>query len=142
MFAFDPHGRLAGVHPDLIKVVQAAALICKQPFQVIEGLRTAARQAQLYAQGRTAPGNIVTWVRVSNHQAKPDGFGHAVDMVAIGADGSIDWNHTAPYDTIDDAMHAAAKSLNIGIRYGGDWDMDGNRHEHGESDIDHWELHP
>lgn len=138
----DPHNRLAGVHPDLVKVVLRVAETCKQRFQVIEGVRTAARQAELYAQGRTKPGNIVTWVKVSNHQPKADGYGHAVDCAALKADGSIEWNAQAPYDTMDDAFAAASKELGIGIRYGGDWDMDGHRHEHGETDIDHWELRP
>ncbi len=139
----DPHGRLAGVHPDLVKVVRAAALITKQPFTVIEGVRTAARQAQLYAQGRTAPGNIVTWVRVSNHQAKADGFGHAVDLGAVEPGGQIDWNHTAPYDTIKAAIFAAAAAQvpPVSLRWGADWNMNGVPREHGETDEDHFELH-
>lgn len=139
----DPHNRLAGVHPDLVKVVLAATPISKQPFTVIEGVRTAARQAQLYAQGRTAPGHIVTWVKVSNHQAKPDGFGHAVDLGALEPDGSIDWNHTAPYDSIKAAMFAAAAAQTppVKLRWGADWNMNGVPREHGETDEDHFELH-
>lgn len=140
----DPHDRLVAVHPDLVKVVNAAALICKQPFTVIEGVRTAARQAQLYAQGRTTPGNIVTWVTVSNHEPKADGFGHAVDLGAVEPDGQIDWNHSAPYDTIYKAMFAAAaaQSPPVGLRSGMDWNMNGVLREHGETDFDHFELHP
>jgi|SRR6185295_7495416 len=37
-------------------------------IRLTETLRTAERQAELYAQGRTTPGPIVTWVKHSNHQ--------------------------------------------------------------------------
>lgn len=37
-------------------------------IRTTETLRTAERQAELYAQGRTKPGKIVTWVKHSNHQ--------------------------------------------------------------------------
>jgi peptidoglycan L-alanyl-D-glutamate endopeptidase CwlK len=50
---------------------------------VIETLRTQARQNWLYAQGRTRPGNKVTWTRHSKHQ---DGI--AADFMP--ADGN--WN--------------------------------------------------
>ena len=39
--------RLQGVHPDLIKVIQAAAAKTAQPFVVTEGVRSAARGVQL-----------------------------------------------------------------------------------------------
>jgi len=42
---------------------------------VIETWRDPARQAQLYAQGRTAPGRIVTWTKTSAHST-----GHAIDV--------------------------------------------------------------
>ena len=67
---------LKGLHPDLIKVVERAIEISDQDFTVIEGLRTTKRQQDLYAQGRTKPGNIVTKAdgvkNKSNHQAKSD----------------------------------------------------------------------
>lgn len=37
-------------------------------IRTTETLRSAERQAELYAQGRTKPGKIVTWVKHSNHQ--------------------------------------------------------------------------
>ena len=143
MFNPDPHGKLAGVHPKLVACVQTAAQTCKQPFQVVQGLRTAAQQAALYAQGRSAPGKIVTWVTVSNHQAKADGFGHAVDLAALDPTkpGGIDWQSTEDYDTIKDAMFAAATQVGLTLRWGADWNMNGVAREHGETDQDHFEIH-
>jgi len=47
-------GRLEGVHPDLVRVVKRAIEITPQDFMVTEGLRTLARQKDLYAQGNPA----------------------------------------------------------------------------------------
>ena len=56
---------------------------------VVQGVRTTAEQKALYAQGRTAPGAIVTYcdgvVHPSNHQPRADGLGHAVDCAFLGA---------------------------------------------------------
>ena len=42
-------GRLLGVHPDLVRVVERARQV--EPFFVIEGVRTMARQKELFAKG-------------------------------------------------------------------------------------------
>lgn len=58
------------------------------PLFVFEGVRTPARQAYLYAQGRDRPGPIVTYAKAwhSYHQ-----YGLAVDM-AFGGPGKWTWN--------------------------------------------------
>lgn len=134
--------RLEGVEECLVRCIRDAATLCKQPFMVLEGVRLQARQDQLYAQGRTTPGKIVTWVKTSNHQAKADGKGHAVDLGAIGANGRIDWDHEAPYESIKDAMFAAAakQSPPLKLRWGADWNENGVPQEHGETDLDHFEI--
>lgn len=131
--------RLKGVHPDLVRVVKRAIELTKVDFTVGEGVRSAERQASLYAQGRTRPGPKVTWVKVSNHQVKPDGLGHAVDLWAL-VNGEINWGDVPSYDAIADAMMQAAKEIGVHIRTGSDWDEDGVRHEHGESDMAHFEI--
>lgn len=82
-----------GVHPLLLKkidqVLEAMALR-GHPMKIVQGLRTIAQQQALYAEGRTAPGAIVTHadgVKVrSNHQAGPDGYGRAVDCAFQGGE--------------------------------------------------------
>lgn len=85
--------RLVGVFPALVTTVQsvlASMDALGHPMFVIEGVRSAARQKDLYAQGRTLPGKRVTncdgITRQSNHQVKPDGYGHAVDCAFVDAD--------------------------------------------------------
>lgn len=129
--------RLAGVHPNLVRVVERAITITEQDFMVLEGVRTPARQRELYAQGRTKPGPKVTWTLNSNHFVKPaTGYGHAVDLVPW----PIDWNDLDKFDAMAHAMFTAAKDLGIAIRWGADWDRDGKSRERGETDSPHFEL--
>ena len=122
---------LGGIHPDLVKVVELAITLSEQDFTVIEGVRTTKRQQELYAQGRTTKGSIVTKAdgeeNKSNHQAKSDGYGHAVDIVPY----PVDWNTKSKFVAIADAMKEAAKDLNVSIQWGGDWKF---------TDLPHFEL--
>ena len=128
---------LKGVHPNLVAVVKRAIEITEQDFIVIEGVRTQARQDELWAQGRTKPGPIVTWTKdASSHGIGKDGFGHAVDICPY----PVDWSDISKFDAIYVAMMAAAQELGVRLRYGGDWDMDGILREKGESDSPHFEL--
>lgn len=128
--------RLEGVHPKLVAVATSAIARSSVDFMVLEGVRTPARQLQLYAQGRTKPGPIVTWTKVSNHFKKADGYGHAVDLVPW----PVDWNDLKKFDAIAQAMFAASRELSIPIRWGADWDRDGKPRERGEGDSPHFEL--
>lgn len=128
--------KLVAVHPTLIAVVQRAIELTTQDFSVVEGVRSRERQEELYAQGRTKPGEIVTWTMNSRHFIGPDGFGRAVDLAPY----PMDWKTTSKFDAIAKAMFAAAKELGVEIRWGADWDQDGKPRERGESDSPHFEL--
>ena len=136
--------RLEGVDPRLVKVVKRAfdlwddsqGLNGPVRLMVLEGLRTKERQAELYAQGRTAPGKVVTWTLASKHID-----GKAVDLAPVkGKD--IQWNDNQSLDAMSDCMMKAADELATPLRHGGDWDRDGIRREKGEGDIVHFELFP
>ena len=58
--------------------------------QVVETLRSQARQDALHAQGRTAPGPVVTWTRHSRHSE-----GRAVDVMLNGG-----YDDTAAFATL------------------------------------------
>lgn len=55
--------------------------------EIAEGVRSQQRQEALFAQGRTVPGQKVTWTRNSEHR-----HGRAVDLVLNGQ-----WNDLGPY---------------------------------------------
>lgn len=129
--------RLQGVHPKLVEVVEMAIELTHQDFMVLEGVRTPARQKELYAQGRNGDKRPkVTWTLNSNHFINPKtGYGHAVDLVPF----PVDWSHKK-LDVVAKAMFAAADTLGVEIRWGADWDRDGKPREKGESDSPHFEL--
>jgi len=99
--------RLSGVHPDLVAVVKLAIELSDIDFQVIEGVRSKARQEQLFKAGASQTLN-------SRHLT-----GHAVDLAALVND-SIRWDWPL-YFKIADAIKKAATQLKIKIVWGGDW---------------------
>lgn len=115
--------RLVGVHPELaarVLRVLAAMEALGFPMMITAGVRSAAQQKALWDQGRSKPGPIVTYLdgvkKKSNHQAKEDGLGYAVDAVFL-VDGKPSWDLQLPWS----AYGAAAKAL--GLVWGGDWKM-------------------
>ncbi|MGX1692900.1 M15 family metallopeptidase [Brevundimonas naejangsanensis] len=98
---------LQGVHPDLVAVVEAAIELTPVDFMVTEGLRTAARQAELVRAGASRTLN-------SRHLT-----GHAID-VAAWFDGQVRWDWPL-YPRIAEAFKAAAKGRGIPLIWGGDW---------------------
>lgn len=123
--------RLQGVDETLVNVVKRAIEISEVDFTVLEGVRTLERQRELYAQGRTAPGKIVTWTMKSRHIE-----GKAVDLVPY----PLDWNDLEKFNKIKDAMFQAAREQDVNLRWGADWDGDGKYREKGEYDSPHFEL--
>lgn len=136
IFGLASLAQLATVEIPLRTVAKRALELSPVDFSVHEGVRTLARQRQLYAQGRTAPGPIVTWTMNSNHFAGPDGLGRAIDVVGW----PVLYPPNSYFMAIAHAFMAASKELNIPIRWGGDWDMDNIPMEKGETDIGHFEL--
>ena len=118
---------LKGVHPNLVKVMTTAITNSPIDFTITEGVRTTQEQQALYAQGRSTKGMIVTTKdgvkNKSNHQAKTDGFGHAVDLYPY-VDGKVNVLEKSTVSNLKKiAVHikAVAKELGIGITWGGDW---------------------
>jgi peptidoglycan L-alanyl-D-glutamate endopeptidase CwlK len=123
---------LVGVHEDLVKVVREVAKT--YPILVIEGLRSKERQEELFSQGRTKPGPIVTWTKSSKHLT-----GEAVDVVLL-KDGKIDWNDSSAFIELGRVMLETATQLGIKLRWGYNWDGDTNLREKGENDGPHFQL--
>jgi peptidoglycan L-alanyl-D-glutamate endopeptidase CwlK len=139
MFTFSERSlnNLKGVHPKLVAVVHRALELSAIDFTVLEGVRSQERQNELWAQGRTKPGQVVTWIQsTGTHGIQSDGYGHAVDLAPY----PIDWSDFERFDQLATVMFAAAKELGVTLRWGGNWDMDDKLHERGESDSPHFEL--
>ncbi len=103
--------KLDGVEPALaakVRRVLAAMDALGFPMVVTEGYRSADRQREIYAQGRTTPGQIVTWTLKSKHVE-----GRAVDCAFVLSDGTISWADHLPWS----AFGACAEA--VGLRWGG-----------------------
>jgi peptidoglycan L-alanyl-D-glutamate endopeptidase CwlK len=100
--------RLAGVHPDLVRVVRRAAAGGAM-FRVTAdgGRRTPERQAELVVKGASQTMN-------SRHLT-----GHAVDLAPL-VDGNISWNWTH-FFPLADAVADAARKEGVPIIWGGAW---------------------
>lgn len=104
---------LAGVHPQLVKVVERAIQLTAQDFGVHDGLRTEAEQREYVRRGVSKTMN-------SMHMRQPDGFGHAVDLVPW-INGQLRWEWK-PIFVIAEAVQRAANELDVDLVWGGVWD--------------------
>ena len=106
-------GKLEGVHPDMVAVVERAIELTKVDFGVTYGVRTLDEQKRLYESGRSQTMN-------SKHLLQDNtGYSHAVDVVAY--DGSdVVWEINV-YDDICDAFKQAAEEKGVSIKWGAAW---------------------
>lgn len=113
--------KLISVHPLLAAKIRQMASILEGEGTIItvtQGLRSWQDQARLYAQGRTAPGPIVTHAPPGHswHQ-----FGLAVDLVPL-AGGRPDWNATHPtWQRIVQLGNSLGLTEGAGFRSFPDW---------------------
>lgn len=113
--------KLEGVHPRLVEAVQRILLAMNDlglRMLVTDGVRSTAEQEAKYAQGRTTPGKIVTQadglLNKSNHQAKLDGFGHAVDLCFV-VNNVASWADEMPWRLYGEMAQSQ------GLVWGGAW---------------------
>ena len=126
MFRFSKNSekKLRGMEKPLQDIFRLALKLSDVDFGISEGHRAISRQKKLYAQGRTEPGDIVTNIdgvkNLSDHNYKPARAGDIYAYV----------NGQANYDDIymmylGGVITAAAKILELDIKWGGNWDGDG-----------------
>jgi peptidoglycan L-alanyl-D-glutamate endopeptidase CwlK len=99
--------RMAGLHPDLIRVIRRAADTTTIPFTVLEGMRTIETQRKYVARGasRTLRSRHLT--------------GHAIDIAPL-IDGEVSWAWPI-YHRLAPIVKAAAQAEKVAIEWGGDW---------------------
>jgi hypothetical protein len=106
-FGLRSQSNLVGVHPDLVKVAVKALEYSTVDFSITEGLRSKARQQQLFNERKSMTLN-------SRHID-----GHAIDVAAI-INGEASW-HWTHYETIAAAFDKASKELRIPVEWGGNF---------------------
>lgn len=116
---------LATRHPDLQKVINAS--FEKMPFDITvlqSTIRTVEEQRANVAKG-------VSWTMKSKHLD-----GRAVDMAPY----PIDWKDLGRFEQMAKVVLATAKELGIKVRWGGDWNQNGDWKDEKNYDGPHFEL--
>ena len=126
---------LKGVHPDLVRVISRAIVNSPYDFSVNEGLRSVARQTELF---NAKP--KVTQTMKSKHLKQSDGYGHAVDLYVFDASQPKGYDERiSTYKTINDHIQSIAEEEGVNIRWGGTF-----TDSRGRPWVDgfHWEIEP
>lgn len=116
--------RLVGLHPVVRTATERLielSYVAGVPIVITQGLRSIAEQDELYAQGRTKPGAIVTNARggYSFHN-----FGVAIDFALLLPDGrtvSWDMSRDGDNDRQTDWSEVVQIAKRLGFSWGGDW---------------------
>lgn len=117
---------LNSVHGELKRLIHAVAE--ETDLIVIEGHRGQEKQDQFYQQKLSK----VRWPN-GKHNAFPS---HAVDLAPY----PLDWTKREAFERLYSQVKMKADELNIPIRWGGDWDGDGDRTDQKFNDLVHYEL--
>lgn len=115
-------GKLDGLHPTVREKAQALVAICgaaKISIVVTQGMRTIEQQDVLYAQGRTAPGPIVTNAKGGSSYHN---YGLAFDF-AVKKDGRPSWNDKVDVDKDGEPDYREVGEIGeqLGLEWGGRW---------------------
>jgi peptidoglycan LD-endopeptidase CwlK len=108
---FNPQSEalLAQINPQLADLMRRVEAQMPDAFEISEGMRDAARQRELVAQGKSQTLN-------SRHLT-----GNAVDIHVTNPDGSVNWDFEA-YRPIADRAKALAAEMGLpDFVWGGDW---------------------
>lgn len=128
---------LDGVLPQLVRVATLAIIICPYDgtIQPGGGLRTPEQAAANADNG--------TGIKDSRHIRQPDGFGHAIDIVPLvdtDGDGDVEvsWAQKwlPAFKEMAIAVKRASAILEVPIRQGCDWNMNGKMNEAGTKEWD------
>ena len=114
--------RLKGVDTKLVNVLNELVKI--MDVTIIEGLRTQERQNELVKKGASK-------TKYSKHIQ-----GKAVDVAPY----PIDWNDRDRFHYMGGMIRGIAKQLNVNVRWGGDWDGDGETKDNSFDDLVHIEI--
>lgn len=124
-YKFSPASRaaLATCHADLVRIAELALLRTQVDFRVVEGTRSVSRQALLYEAGKSQCDGVK---RKSKHNHMPS---LALDICAIRR-GKASWDtaHLAYLGGVFMSVAAellAQKRIQHRLRWGGNWDGDG-----------------
>ena len=118
--------RLKGVDTKLVNVLNE--LIKIMDCTIIEGVRSEEKQQEYFKKGKSKIDGIT---KKGMHQ-----LGKAIDLAPY----PIDWNDRDRFHYMGGMIRGIAKQLNINVRWGGDWDSDGQTKDNSFDDLVHVEI--
>lgn len=135
-FATRSKAALLTCDPRLQHIAELALAWGVADFSVIEGFREISRQRELFAQGKSLCDGVN---KRSKHNHSPS---LAFDLLPSPAivNGVNVWNDPQRFHVLAGVIYAAAAQLGHKIRWGGDWDGDGNNADSTLHDLPHFEL--
>lgn len=115
--------RIKLLHPAIRdEVLQLYNKLCDKGIfiRVTDGLRTIEEQDELYAQGRTNPGKIVTWVQGGDSYHN---YGLAFDFCLLKSKKEVTWSRKVDLnkDGQKDWTQVVDLFCSKGWKWGGDW---------------------
>jgi peptidoglycan L-alanyl-D-glutamate endopeptidase CwlK len=128
--------KLATCDDRLQRVARRALGYGVMDFAITEGLRTLEKQQEEFRAGRSQIDGIK---KLSMHQHQPS---RAIDVMPWPAEvnGVNVWKDTQRFAVLAGLLLAAAKEEGVSLRWGGDWDGDGNNADSNLHDLPHFEL--
>lgn len=118
--------RIELLHPKFREIAKGFIEECEETLnitlRIVQGLRTIEEQNDLYAQGRTKPGPIVTKAKGGSSFHN---YGVAIDVVEL-VDGKANWNF--------DYRKLRIIYPKYTLQWGADWDGDGKTKAEGDKD--------
>ena len=128
--------KLDTCHSDIITVIKKS-IVNGPDFTVLCGERSAAEQYELYQQGRTKPGKIVTNIDGVNNKSMHN---HTPSLAIDIAPYPIDWADEDRFIYLGGYILGVADTLGIKFRWGGDWKQNGQTSDERFLDLPHFEL--
>ena len=122
--------RLRTCHPDIRRVMQRALSWGVIDFAILDGFRDEPRQTLYFETGKSK----VQWPD-GQHNVFPS---NAVD-IAPWVDGALPWEDSRYWYQLAGVIQAAAKAEGVDLRWGGDWDSDGDFDDQTFDDLGHFE---
>lgn len=119
---------LAKCHPHLQAIANEA--IKEIDFKVLDSTRGRADQERAFAGGKSK-----ARFGQSAHNYVP---AIAFDLFPA----PYDWNNRQSFTDLSEVIMKIAKEKGIPLRWGGDWNMDGDKTKSDAWDMPHYELHP
>lgn len=130
--------RLVTCHPDLVEVFKV--VVARIDCAILEGVRTAERQAELFQEGKTTRDGVI---KLSKHQLVPGKLlSTAVDVMPYPAvvHGTNIWNDEFRFTLFAGEVIATGWHMGVEVIWGGDWNRDGSNKDQTFHDLPHFEL--